>query len=502
MKKVLNFIKNNCMYIIFTFALILLNIGIIFTVAKDEKNIILILNCLLTIIFGIVFSVMYKKVNSENIKIEKLFLITNIVIGILYLFSFPYGTIMDEQNHFLRTYEITGGHLVSELNDKGQGGREMSSDFLKLPMTVVDHKTQLEVLNVKDTKTDKIFYEFSNTALYSFVCYIPQVIGVGIGNLLNLPFIIQVFLGRITNFAVYTAIVYFSIKYLPFNKQTAYVIATLPITFQEAISLSPDALTIAMSFAIVSFTLFMIFTKKDQMSKWQIAIMSLICIIVSMCKIIYLPLCLMIFLIPKERFGSLKKKNIIIITLAIFVVIINLGWTMFASRFLDSHVHDSSSSEQVAFLISKPFKFIPIVLNTMNLKGSEIIKTLFGALLGYYTVRVFLPYIYALILLFLFSLFTENKKQLKFKNILLYVFIFLSTCILMCASLYIQWTPLRSDVIDGIQGRYFIPLLFILSLFVTNKKITFKGKILNNYTLLFIAMVNISAITEIVLYFA
>ena len=37
-------------------------------------------------------------------------------------------------------------------------------------------------------------------------------------------------------------------------------------------------------------------------------------------------------------------------------------------------------------------------------------------------------------------------------------------------SLYVQWTPLRKASIDGIQGRYFIPLLFPIALILPKIK--------------------------------
>lgn len=502
MKKIVNGIKEHYLYILFSIICILLNTSIILTTADDdEKRVVLVLNILLTIIGGIAFAFIYKKWNGSKLKIENLFLITVIPLGIFYLFAFPYGTIMDEQNHFLRTYEITDGHLTSEVNEKGQGGNFLTSNFMELPMTVVDYETQAQIMDVKAGE-EKMFYEFSNTALYSFICYIPQAIGIGLGKLFHVPFIFQVFMGRITNFICYVVIVYFAIKFLPFKKEIAYLISTLPITMQEIISLSPDALTIAMAIAIVSFTLYMIYTKKDEMNKIQISMMCLISIVLSMCKIVYLPLCLMLFLIPKERFGSLKKKNIMILTLAVFVVIINLGWTGFASRYLDSNVNGSSSSEQIDYVIHNPHKLVPIAVNTLHQKSSEMLLTMFGAHLGYYKVHVFLPYIYLLIAIFIVSLFVKNEKVVENGQKSLFGFIVFSVCVLIGLSLYIQWTPLMKPVIDGIEGRYFIPIMLLVAILFTNRQIEYKGNLLNKYILLSILIINLSAISQIILYFA
>ena len=42
--------------------------------------------------------------------------------------------------------------------------------------------------------------------------------------------------------------------------------------------------------------------------------------------------------------------------------------------------------------------------------------------------------------------------------------IFLGGSGLIFTSLYVQWTALRNEVIEGIQGRYFIPLIIFPAL--------------------------------------
>ena len=49
----------------------------------------------------------------------------------------------------------------------------------------------------------------------------------------------------------------------------------------------------------------------------------------------------------------------------------------------------------------------------------------------------------------------------------------MSITLLIFTALYIQWTSLKNDTIAGIQGRYFIPLMLLLSLLGRNKMILF-----------------------------
>ena len=45
-------------------------------------------------------------------------------------------------------------------------------------------------------------------------------------------------------------------------------------------------------------------------------------------------------------------------------------------------------------------------------------------------------------------------------------FIFTGTILLIFSALYAQWTPVGNDVVKGVQGRYFIPLLLPLACFI------------------------------------
>ena len=69
---------------------------------------------------------------------------------------------------------------------------------------------------------------------------------------------------------------------------------------------------------LISF-IFYLKEKKGLLNIREKLLIIILPIIIALCKIVYLPVCLLLFLIPKEKFGSLKKKNIFIFTLAFFI---------------------------------------------------------------------------------------------------------------------------------------------------------------------------------------
>lgn len=71
--------------------------------------------------------------------------------------------------------------------------------------------------------------------------------------------------------------------------------------------MSADALALALTVAMVVFVLYMRYSKKKVMRKWQLGLMYILTGFLCLCKVVYMPFCLLLFLIPKERFRSRKN---------------------------------------------------------------------------------------------------------------------------------------------------------------------------------------------------
>ena len=78
------------------------------------------------------------------------------------------------------------------------------------------------------------------------------------------------------------------------------------------------------------------------------------------------------------------------------------------------------------------------------------------------------------------SLTTNQRlEKINIKQKLLSIFIVISIIIEIFTGIYLTYTPVKGEVIEGIQGRYFLPLLIILPVIFSNNKIIFSK--INNY---------------------
>ena len=73
--------------------------------------------------------------------------------------------------------------------------------------------------------------------------------------LFNAPIVFQMLLGKIFNFTFFVILTYLSIKYIPTKKGLLFCLCLLPITIQEAASLSADCMTISTAIALEAFVI-------------------------------------------------------------------------------------------------------------------------------------------------------------------------------------------------------------------------------------------------------
>lgn len=415
------------------------------------------------LVFHLGFYALLKYWTDKNIGIDKIFGRFLLIIGFFYLVLIPFNKVPDEGAHFLRVYEISEGHLVSQVSENG-GGREVPAEMTHIiGGDYSTYSSTLEEMKIH-ASDEKIFFAFSNTALYPFLSYIPQAVGVFIARIFTSSLLIQAYVGRIFNFVLCAVILIIAFKMLPCFKRFFFAICFLPIVLQQLISLSPDGITISLSFLLISYILRFRYDKKRMIEKKDVLALGTITTILSICKIVYMPLCLLIFLIPKEKFQSAKQKYFVIGIMAFWVVCVNLLWLIVARNFLVEYNEGVNSFEQVLYILKNPIHYGLILAKTISVNSFSYIFDMMGQTLECLSLELSL--LYSLVTLFIVSYiaYQDHDKKVKI-DLVTRVFlgiVLIMVVVLIYTSLYVQWTPVGKGIIDGVQGRYFLPLLLLL----------------------------------------
>lgn len=502
MNNISTFLKKQYKYVIFFISFFLINMLFFYkSLSGSGKGLRIVV--IVFMICSIVAFFLNYKLSINKKKIENQFAFWAIIIGLFYVFIMPIGFAPDEANHFRRAYEVSLGHLVSSKSVDNVGGRKLPSsinDVFSFKVTKDKYKDMFKLVNKKNDK--KEFQTFANTSLYSSICYFPQAIGILVGRILHLPMIFIVYLARLFNLAIWIAIIYFAIKYIPISKYALALIAFAPISMQAAASCQADALTNAVAFALIAFTLSKIESKKKITPKESI-IVSILTILMSMCKIVYLPICLLLYLIPKECFKDKKDKFIKISLLALFVILINVIWLAISSSYLIEFQEGVNSAKQVHLILTHPIYYVNVLFSTYNQNFLYYYMTSLGQYLGYFHIQLSDFYIFFYSIFIIYTFICENNKKkliIDIKSKLLFVFILVTCILLISTSLYVQWTSVGANLISGIQGRYFIPLIPLMLLLLNTKEIDSK-KDNGLYVFILICMINLYSLEAIMAYY-
>ena len=258
MKNIIEKINNNkvtSFLIYLTIIFFLVNVYSFYNKVNTNTNsityfiIYFVLNCL-----GIIAIYICHKIQYDNTKIPKLFVLYGLIIGTVFIVFAPLFTGSDEHNHYYRIYEIAQGNITSPAREKYIGS-EMPLSLNETytvgggSNTLIRYNKIDDMLKIKLEKDNVIKYgtsadtNYDNTALYSPVTYTPHIIGFLIGKILNLnPYLIGI-LGRITNLLFYLVLGYLSLKLISKHKLYIFTILLSPNMMQCATTLSADAFT-------------------------------------------------------------------------------------------------------------------------------------------------------------------------------------------------------------------------------------------------------------------
>ncbi len=430
---------------------------------SNIPNILFIL-FLISFVFSIISYLFIKKYIEKNAPIEKIFLITSIIIGTLYVFSIPILAGTDEPAHFYRAYQVSQGVFVDNSDNYDL---EIEKDLLDLHYRKIKDNYKPEVINKKLDKSDKVLLpEKDAIGSYSPLQYIPQALGIKIGLLFNINPVFTVILSRILILIVWIIFGYKAIKIFPYNKLLYFLFLTAPAILSLTSTCSGDILLLGSSFLFVSKVLDYVKNKTPIKMK-DIILLSLLTIFISISKTVYFLLILLVFLIPKESFKNNKKRYLFLIYIMFLAIIIDLGWNYLAS-FYDLGTYNNTK-DQILFVLKKPITYMFIFLRTF-------IENIYYYIINFFAgnemcyAKVSIPSLLSILYVYLviISCSKNEFKKKAYKEIGLFWIIFIFILGAISTAMYANWTNVIEGIgyyqILGVQSRYFVMLIPMLLL--------------------------------------
>lgn len=434
----------------------------------------------------------------KNWSIEKIFVYLAVFFGFIFIFLTPPFQSPDEDSHFKKAYLVSKGHLYPTVVD-GKVGNEFPREMLQY----INQK--LEYIGNRDQKysysefvldqytkmnyDDKVFNSYS-TSNVLFFAYIPASIGIIFSkicarifdlNMVSVPYML--YFARIFSLLFSAFIVYKAIQNIPIMKKSMTVVALMPMSLFLMSMVTYDSILISLSLYTVSYILKLIYSNQiKKIGIKNLIVLILLGFVLFNYKIVYCSLFVLLFFVPKSKFGSLKNKIIHFVMIGLSVIGLTL---LFQLPFmLLPKVVDASQgliNLQKEFVVNNFWSFIHIIIKNIIWQRNFQLTSMVG-MFGLLDTYLPLPIIVFYLLLLLFIGLSENIDD-KFKiplnmKISLIIAVVLSIFAIF-GVMYICWSPrVTGNVgtydLSGVQGRYFIPLIFPLILVMGNNKINCK----------------------------
>ncbi len=427
------------------------------------------------------FLVSFKKTTLTIIKKpEFVFLSLSSVAGLVMIFSVPIFTPPDEANHFLRIVQISQGGFTSETENHKTGGKLPESILTCLKISGNDKECYYRYNDL----SKKHFIDFSSSALYSPVAYIPQTIGVAISSEISPSIYSMVIFGRTLNLIAFVLLIFFAIKEAKIGKWTYVVIGLFPVAIQQAASLSSDVMTIGVCLLWIALISRM-YIGINKITRRDYVLMAALAIALALTKQTNLLLLSGVLFLPRQIFTNTKQRAGVVLSIlgigllsaALWYMVMKLNHYNMGINLDDPTINPSA---QLAHIIHSPLSFASALVHTYfyssNNTISDFILVSMHSFFSNFSYKLPLALCiigyFGLILSFLYDHNRQpiNRKKLSRLTAVSLV-LFLLSIIAVAAALYLEWTPVGLAVINGIQGRYFIPIIpLLVPLFVMARR--------------------------------
>ena len=420
------------------------------------------------------------------------FLVIAIPVGVYFALTIPYFGGIDEPAHFYRSYQISTGHFVP---DKIKGSdfsgvcvpRDLVAEVQGYQRAYFKHLVSLfpDVFSKQPaapaparqpqcSARDEQFMTFSTFG--SPVPYAPQAatllvvreLGGGAGAML--------LAGRFVLLAVYIAIVAIAIRRSPRGRWALAAVALIPVAvFQSASSLSHDAITTAVALLVVSSALRALDPPEGVTTRSLLVEAALLSALLGLCKPTYVVVagCYLLPLLgPRERRARLWG----LAPAAAVGVVVTLVWNQIVgdlwrtdSTYFGIRPQPSARKHD---LLTAPWHFAADAVRTVPDQFWEWLKGLWGV--GPSVTHWPSAVIVIAVLLFIAVSLQHDRdepRHLDVAQIGLLALLFIVGTALVFAANWIYWTTPGDDVVNGVQARYFVPLLVLLPLMIGTPRV-------------------------------
>jgi hypothetical protein len=412
------------------------------------------------------------------------FLLLAITAGVYLVCVVPHFAGIDEPAHFYRSYQIsTGTFLPEKFGKAGFGGACIPRDIIRAQRADSKVFADHELKGVVDVETgEPIVYQPGpipacpgdpSQGLVTFstfpspVPYLPQSAAVFAARKLGADTDGMLVVARFAVLAIYVAIVGFAIARAPRSRWALCAAGLVPVAvFQSASSISHDAFTTAVALFVVSSALRALDPPPTATTRALVIEALIASAVLGSCKPMYVVIAAL-YLLP--LLGARRRTDRWPLVFApVLGVLASIVWNASAgdvwktdAGYFFIKVDDVTQKHE---LLHRPWDFALDLVRTGYHQAWPWLHQPFTV--GPSVTRG--PAILAVLAIVVYAVSSlqrardEAADPLGWLHRVLVLLVLFAGVVLIGAANYIYWTPPGLDRVEGIQPRYFMPLLVLV----------------------------------------
>ena len=416
-----------------------------------------------------------------------LFLITSIFTAI----SIPVGAGLDEPSHIARSIQLSQGQILPnsisspntpELQTLYGGpidtalSQTMQNNMQRFhaaqdryPFPVWSDPATGEKTTFSGQTSD---FTFSNTVVYSPITYFPQILAVWIGTLVTNNVTVFILIMRLFGILFLAITLFYCIHYIPIGKWLLTTISLLPGCIAVNACVSADITTFAVTTIFITSLMCAMCSEQPYITKLNWAALTISGISLGLVKITYLPLLCLIFLLVLKRNDQQRRTTVKAgLIFAVGTLLFSIWYLLVHhvnTGFMYGRATDTGA--QIAFILQHPVEYAGMLI-TEFFKHNYFMFGYSGLISHRQTTMPTSGWITAMALICaaLASITQESKALEALRQYRKHIFasfyaISLIIFLLIETADYLQFTEVGAPAIDGVQERYFLPLLMLILL--------------------------------------
>ncbi|MFI7582911.1 DUF2142 domain-containing protein [Kocuria sp. M1N1S27] len=426
----------------------------------------------------------------------------SLLFGTVFAVLVPVAWGPDEGSHFHRAHQVSeGGFAPDRLPDDGPypvyGGSSpaAATDFIREfqgPPRSTEHRS--DPLFVPSEARREALAEplagesatawFPNTAAYSPVPYLPAALGARLGAAADLGVGGTWVLMRMLQVVSYTAVAAAGLWALRRTRffWVGFCVALLPTALYQSAVISADSVTNAVAFTFTALVLraTVLDRSREPLSRTGLAVLLASAVALPLMKPTYVILSLLLLVVPLRAYplpgradgrpvrAALLLGGCLLVTLAAFA-----WWTALSAGTTEAmgllrgpeERHTVRPGDQLAFVLGEPVAVLGVALRTVLTLDWTYAASFVGQM-GYGRgENVNGPFVGAVCwFVALGAAFLHSPRAAVPRRVTAgLAAVLLLNVAAVFGTLYLSFAPVQSGVVNGVQGRYFVPLALLLA---------------------------------------